>query len=67
MSAFDTKCAWLPCRKSLGVQVWRLSKFSTKQFCSETCCQKWRETEQRNKSDEAQKYARLLARYPHLF
>lgn len=65
MSAFETKCAWLPCRKSLGVLVWRLSKFSTRQFCCEECAVKWREAERRNLNPIIP-YKRLLGKFPEV-
>lgn len=67
MSAFNTRCTWLPCSKPLGVTVWRPSKFSNYQFCSEDCCKKWQALEEKNqKSGAAQEYRRLLARHPTL-
>lgn len=66
MSVFQTKCSWLPCRKSLGVTVWRLSKFSTQQFCCKECAEKWLQMDERNKNGAAQEYRRLLVRYPSL-
>lgn len=62
MSAFNTRCAWLPCSKPLGVQVWRASKLSSQQFCSQECYKKHMDMEKRN--GEAQEYRRLLARHP---
>lgn len=62
MSAFNTRCMWLPCSKPLGVMVWRASKFSNHQFCSESCCKKHMDMEKRN--GEAQEYRRLLASHP---
>lgn len=62
MTAFDTKCAWLPCRKPLGVLVYRLTKLSTRQFCCETCAEKWATMERMNKAT-AQTYARVAPRH----
>jgi len=66
MSVFNTKCAWLPCRKLLGVTVWRFSKLSHHQFCSKDCCEKWVDMDERNKKGAAQEYRRLLLRHPTL-
>ena len=61
MSAFDTKCAWLPCRKQLGVMVYRLSKFSTRQFCCADCAEKWAAVEKR-KPEQVSTFSRFSPR-----